>query len=457
MIKPESLQYLFSQPGSRLVIGYSGGMDSHVLLHLLARLKEDKSFPTEIHALHINHGLSSQSNSWQDHCEMICNSLRVNFTALTVCVESAGRGVEDSARKARYEAFTDYLGTGDLLLLAHHADDQAETILFRLMRGGGLNGLGGMPARRKLGAAMLHRPLLQVARQSLKDYAGQQRLQWIEDESNQDTRFDRNFIRHRLVPVIKQRWPAYAETWMRSARLAAEGSALNKELADLDLKELCGESRHRIDLLKLKSLSHARQRNLLYRWIECAALPLPSNAQLQQLLLQFTAARQDSNPLMRWRGVEVRRFRNHAYLMQPLEQHDNRSELRLNAEHCLSIAIGSLTARQTQGGGIWLQQGLSSVVIRFRQGGERCHPSGRVGSHPLKKILQELKVPPWLRDRIPLICVGDKIAAVAGLFYCQDFMAAKAQTGWQFSWCLNQENGFDAFFSKRRDSIEVNH
>ncbi|HJN50442.1 MAG: tRNA lysidine(34) synthetase TilS [Pseudomonadales bacterium] len=455
MIKPESLQYLFSAPGSRLVVGYSGGMDSHVLLHLLASLKKEHSFPTEIHALHINHGVSPQSNTWQDHCEMTCKKLEVDFAAINVSVELAGRGTEDSAREVRYRAFGEYLVAGDNLLLAHHADDQAETILYRLTRGSGLKGLGGMPKRRKLGAATLLRPLLHVARESLQDYAEQEGLQWIEDESNRDTRLDRNYIRHNLIPVIKERWPGYARTWTRSALLAAEGSDLNRELADLDLRKLSSGNRGRIDLTKLQSMSHARQRNLLCRWIECAALPLPSNAQLQQLVVQFAAARQDANPVVRWQGAEVRRFRNHAYLMQPLAQHDERAELHLNSDQSLFLAVGTLTVKQTQGGGIWLKDGLSSVVIRFRQGGERCHPSGRVGSHPLKKILQELRVPPWLRDRIPLICVGDQIAAVAGLFNCQGFSASEAQIGWEFRWSFSGSGSMD--FSNPRNGIEVNH
>lgn len=146
---------------------------------------------------------------------------------------------------------------------------------------------------------------------------------------------------------------------------------------------------------------------------------------------------------MRWRGVEVRRFRNHAYLMQPLVQHDIGTELVFDLKQTtLSMAVGKLTARQIKGGGVWLKDGLSSVIVRFRQGGERCHPLGRVGSHPLKKIFQELKVPPWLRDRVPLICVGDQIVAVAGLFNCQEFMAGEGQTGWEFNWSF-RDPGLD--------------
>ena len=434
MIKPEQFQYLLREPAGRLVVGYSGGMDSHVLLHLLVKLKQEESATVEILALHINHGLSDQSNRWQDHCANVCNELKVPFAALRVSVELAGKGTEASARKARYQAFQETLRSGDLLLLAHHADDQAETILFRLMRGGGLNGLAGMPARRRLGEAVLLRPLLHLSRESLVEYAGHQGLRWVEDESNRDTRFDRNFIRHNIVPVFKQRWPSYAQTWIRSAGLAAVGFDLNRELADLDLRELCGSSANRIDLTKLKTLSQPRQQNLLYRWVERAGLPLPSHAQLQQVVTQFAGAGHDANPLLKWRGAEVRRFRNHAYLMRPLAPHDSCAELHLNAEHDLAIDIGALTASPLQGGGIWLEDGPSSVTVRFRQGGERCQPAGRLGSHPLKKIFQELQVPPWLRDRIPLIYVGKKIAAVAGLFNCQDFTAGDGQTGWEFSW-----------------------
>jgi|TARA_Y100000310_G_scaffold329287_1_gene398830 tRNA(Ile)-lysidine synthase len=437
MIKPESLQYLFRRPPGRLIVGYSGGMDSHVLLHLLAGLRKAKAYPCELSALHINHGVSRRSNAWQDHCEKVCDRLGVNFTAVKVSVQSAGRGIEDSAREERYRAFSEHLVAGDTLLLAHHADDQAETILFRLMRGSGFKGLAGMPARRKLGAATLLRPLLHVTRQSLAAYAEREGLKWVEDESNEDTRLDRNYIRHKLIPIINQRWPGHARTWARSAELAAEGSDLNRELADLDLSGLVGDRLDRIDLAKLKSMSHARQRNLLYRWIECAALPLPSNAQLQQLVMQLTGARQDSNPLVRWRGVEVRRFRNHGYLMRPLEHHDSRAERHFNAERSLTIAAGTLTTRRTQGAGIRLDDGLASVAVRFRQGGERCRPSGRVGSHPLKKIMQELQIPPWLRDRIPLIYVGEDIASVAGQFICHEFVAGATQMGWEFGWSLS--------------------
>jgi tRNA(Ile)-lysidine synthase len=425
------LEFLFSATKvERLIVGFSGGMDSHVLLHALTKCREIQGGGPSIHALHIHHGYSSNADAWEEHCREVCDDLGVGYSRLHIQVETSGDGWEADARAARYLAFEQFIGADDLLLLAHHLDDQVETILFRLFRGTGLKGMAGMPVSRKIGKADLMRPLLDFSRDQLGAYAVRHGLNWIEDESNTEQDFDRNYLRHNLIPVIDLRWPAYARTISRLAQTARADFQLLGELASLDLEVIATDRPGVIDLNQLRRFEIHRQRNALLHWIHQHAPASPSHGQLEELLLQLNIDRPDAEQLISWSEAEIRVYRQQAFLMPPLQQIDR--DFLWNPRTAKMASGRTLSATEVSGHGLRDDGGFLSV--RFRGGGERCRPAGRVGSHPLKKLFQELQVPPWERDRVPLIYREDKLVAVAGLFVCEGQVAGVGENGLQLHW-----------------------
>jgi tRNA(Ile)-lysidine synthase len=408
-------------------IAYSGGVDSHVLLHLLAHLRKQQKIPP-LTALHINHQLNPRAQEWVEHCRRVCAKLDVEFIAETVRVVNVGEGIEATARAARYAAFEKYIRPNELLLQAHHRDDQIETLMLRLLRGSGITGLAAMPVQRALGRGQLLRPLLQCPRSDVLAYAKKNALQWVDDDSNSDDRFDRNFLRLNVLPLIEQRWPAYRETLSRVITQADEAAQLLDELAHIDWQNAVN-AEDALLLSACKKLSAERQGNLLRYWLRQKNLPQPSREQLLQVLA-MAHARIDAQPCVRWSGVEVHRFREHLYAMAqlpllPLKAIDIEWDMQLP----LHIeGFGELTVTAAVGSG--LRTDLN-YRVRNRVGGERCKPIGRAHSQTLKKLLQEYAVPPWLRDRLPLIYCEDQLAAVGSVWICEGFQARGDEVGWR--------------------------
>jgi len=431
MLDYTQLEYLFSATGiDRLVVGFSGGMDSHVLLHSLRATAGKLGSDVAIHALHVNHGLSEQADYWQEHCGDVCEQLGIACTAIRVQVLNSGSGWEAAARSARYLAFESFLNDSDLLLLAHHRDDQVETILYRLFRGSGLKGMAGMPESRPIADSMLIRPLLDYNRDELLLYAREHGLHWIEDESNNDARIDRNFIRHNLIPVIGKRWPGFARAIKRFARLASVDFQLLGELAQIDLNDLCPDRSDSIDLDRFRRYETHRQRNALLHWIENQSFASPPQSQLEELVDQLNVERPDAEQFVSWTGAEVRVYQRHAYIMDPLP--DASSAFEWNPAQPQAVSGRTLEAIEVVGSG--LKRHGEPLSVRFREGGERCQPMGRAGSHPLKKLFQEMQVPPWQRDRVPLIYRNNILVAVAGLFVCSGQVAEAGEEGLDISW-----------------------
>ncbi len=410
----------------RLLVAFSGGLDSTVLLHALAQLKPARP----LLAIHVHHGLSAYADQWADHCQQVCTQLNVTLHICRVQVAVAGRGLEDAARHARYEAFESLLLTGDVLLLAHHRDDQAETLLLRLMRGAGPKGLAAMAAERPLGMGRLWRPLLDVGRDDLHAYAQRQQLCWIDDDSNSDERLDRNYLRHQVMPLLAARWPEFSRQWMVSASLCRSQEQLTCELISADLVALdpqIDQAGASIDLARLRVLALARRQLLLRRWCETLGAPTPSRAQLEQIEAQLVAHRQDSEAEVQWSSVRMRCFRQRLYLFCPAPiAADFVYELNVVTKAMLPARVrlrdGAWLTAEAADDGLGLAPG--SYSVRYRVGGERCKPAGRSHSQSLKKLLQEHNVAPWLRERIPLLYRGDSIAAVGDLWVCADFTAA---------------------------------
>jgi tRNA(Ile)-lysidine synthase len=328
---------------------------------------------------------------------------------------------------------------GDCLLTAHHQDDQAETLLIQLLRGAGPRGLAAMPAFANFQHGWHARPLLAYSRDELLDYAQQAQLSWIDDESNSDTRFDRNFLRHEIMPRLKSRFPAMASTLSRSAGLCAEAAELLANMAADDL------SRVRLDedsvsVSSLQIMGEVRARNLLHQWCRDRGLSTPTAAQLQCVWDEVIGASADSEPVVSWAGGEARRYRDALFMGSPLAAHDATQSITWDGHQRLLIpalgsALGELHVEQVLG------QGISPAAlenrrleIRFRQGGEQLRPVGREGHHALKKLFQEAGIPPWLRDRIPLLYADDQLLAVAGRWVAHEAAAKPDELGVCLRW-----------------------
>jgi len=293
--KLEELADLAGKP-DRLVVALSGGLDSTVLVHALAALRD--AHEMSVLAVHVDHGLSDDSANWCRHCESFAHSLAVDFVSVKVDVAvDSGQGTEAAAREARYDALRLLVRAGDWLLSAHHKDDQAETLLLNLMRGSGPSGLAGIPETRPFVSAWLVRPLLSVSRSELRKYAEVHELSWINDPSNEDRQFDRNYLRHEVMPRLEARWPGVANRLRRSATLAGEASQLLDQLADADFRDL-GARPDRLALDKLRELRPERQRNVLRYVIRELGLPSPPATQLHSVIVDLIPARDDAQPIV---------------------------------------------------------------------------------------------------------------------------------------------------------------
>lgn len=419
-----------------VLIGLSGGLDSVVLLHTLAELRTQSKIKCHLRALHVNHQLQDKADAWQQHCQNICARLDVEFSSIKVSI-SVTSGLENAARDARYQAFEEALKPGEVLLLAHHRDDQMETLLLRLMRGSGSRGLSAMPRSRSLGKGSLLRPMLEFDRQMLQQYAEEAQLQWVEDDSNQDELFDRNYCRHKLLPVIESRWPSFRESWSKSAVLAQENECLLQELAAMDLQAAMPDSNGLIRIEKLLALSEPRRRNLLRYWLTALGMPEPGWNRLQQLSKQVLKC--DANTRFVGEDYVLHCYRNNLYALRT-DDFDMAAALCNGAEgwnpsvsaEITLVGNGTLTADNIEGAGLALSK-RDALQIRYRQGGEVCRLAGRP-TKALKKILQEADIEPWLRRRIPLLYKDDALVCIPGVGVSEGFAAAEGESGLLMKW-----------------------
>jgi len=439
----QALHYRSEQlAGARRVwVAYSGGLDSTVLLHQLVELGLKN-----LVAVHVNHQLSSRAQGWSKHCVEQAKSWGVRCEVHTVVVASAGEGLESAAREARFNIFNRLVEASDILLTGHHANDQAETLVFRLMRGAGLKGMSGMPPQRvlnePLGAGLLLRPLLNVTREALAAYAADQQLSWVEDHSNADTRFDRNFLRQEVLPLIEQRWPKAVKRIASSAQLLQQSHALLDDYLSEDLKQCLPVSErvgHSLDLTVLSGFSLVKQNHLLRYWLDSLNVRLPTQAQLSEIHKVVMAA-DDAFPQVSWGrethqycdGCSVHRFRQRLYIVPRLPV-GGRTEVIVTWDgvgECMlndGFVLGAIPSET----GFGLPAGR--YQIQTRQGGERCRPEQRARSQTLKKLLQEFELEPWLRDRVPLIYRDETLVAVGDLWVCQ---GVAVEGGAALSWAF---------------------
>lgn len=414
---------------SRYVIAFSGGLDSTVLLHALVSLRDEPGIP--IVAIHVDHGLHEDSGAWSEHCKSAAEKLGVDYLCLSVTVQlESGQGPEASAREARYAALHAELGYNDWLLSAHHREDQAETLLLNLVRGSGPLGIAGISGIRRFGPGWLARPLLETGRDSLLNYAKSEGLQWVDDPSNTDRRFDRNFLRHDVLPRLKSRWPDISARLLRSARHAGDASELLADLAEIDLESVGGRP-ERLPIDGLLELSAARQRNLLRHALRRLGLSTPTMMQLARILDEVIPAREDAQPLVTWPGASVRRYRNGLYLL-PEKLIASPQAMEVSAgEVPLGPGLGVL--RFVPGAARGLSEAMLErrIRVRFRQGGEKFQPVGQSHTRKLKKLLQKEGIVPWMRDRLPLVYADEELVAVGDLWLAA---AAVSEPGVAVRW-----------------------
>jgi tRNA(Ile)-lysidine synthase len=398
----------------RWLVALSGGMDSSVLLHALA----GAATGTPIVAVHVDHGLHPDSGQWSEHARRFASVLGVDFIALKVAVDRGlDAGLEAAAREARYRALAGLVREGDWVLSAHHENDQGETLLLNLMRGSGPAGLAGIGACNEFSRGTLARPMLGIPGEDIETYARQHALEWVEDPSNEDPGFDRNFVRHEVMPVLQSRWPAVGNRLRQSAELAGETAELLEELADIDIATCGGPERLSIEAMK--PMSPGRQRNLLRRAIRRMGLPPPPATRLYQAIAELVPARADAQPLVSWQGGELRRYDDVLFVLPPLADPPARPSALLCPDAGpveLGAGLGRLQLVASGSSGLDPAIAGQGLEIRFRAGGESIRIAGEGASRKLKKLLQEARVLPWMRDRIPLLFHGDELVAVAGLW-----------------------------------------
>jgi len=438
-------------PPNRYWVAYSGGVDSHVLLHAMAMLRPQLA--ATLHAVHVNHGLNPAAAEWAAHAQSVSDELDIPCHLFNLdATPQKGESPEAAARNARYHVFSQVIEEGDVLLTAHHREDQAETLLLQLVRGAGPHGLAAMPVMTVFSNGHLARPLLAVEQALISRYAQEKRLDWIEDPSNQDRGLERNYLRHEIMPTLKAHWPAVSRTVSRSAAYCAEAAGLLDELATEDLKR-CAQWQPgspvpaEISLPFLQQLAPQRRRNLLRFWIKSLGLGVVSSAIMSNIEASLINAKEDAIPLVTWQSGELRRYRQQVCAMLPLAPFDSADSAAVlkwdwqeralelpTGQGVLVAHSGELDGQSGEGQGLSLTKCEQlPMTIRFRQGGERCRLSGRDHHHALKGLLQQAGVPPWQRDRIPLIYLGNQLAAVVGYFYCEPFLAQTSEPKLTFS------------------------
>ncbi len=402
-----------SQSSPTLLLAFSGGLDSCVLLHALVQAKKTLNF--NLRAMHVHHGLSPNADEWADFCAKTCATYNVPLEIVKVKVgKGTGLGVEAAAREARYQAL--FGASADYILLAHHQDDQAETLLLQLLRGAGLKGLSAMASQDV--SRKLLRPLLDVSKLEIDAYAEAAQLNWIEDESNLDTQYDRNYCRHEIMPVIKSRFPAASATLARSATHIAEAADLLDELAQIDALACVLDGR--MNIAQFSTLSFSRAKNLFRWWLSSMHFSTPSKDRLEEMLTQLMNARVDATikiMLDKATGTYLRRYQGFAYIESNRPEHAPDIAMVWQGEDALTMPDGTkLVFERRQGEGLAIDRlGGHKLRIANRQGGERFKPDLARPTRTLKHLLQEANMPPWLRERLPLIYLDDALAVVPNI------------------------------------------
>jgi len=439
------------QSTTYVVVGLSGGVDSVVLLDLLTKSSLDNN---KIIAVHVNHGLSELAEQWGQFCQQLCKNYGVDFKLEQVQLSSQSN-IEAQARQARYLALANHVGNGDILVTAQHLDDQAETVLLALKRGAGVLGLAAMPSSLAFNQGLHNRPLLGASRHEIESYASHHNLQWIEDDSNLDNRFDRNYLRHQILPQLNQRWQGFSDNLARSASLLGQSIELLDELAAIDYAKALVENNQinpcqfnfgkftngGLSVSVIEPLSTARQNNLIRYWLRQHHLTMPSQAQLQQITGQMLAGALDSDPIVAISGVQIRRFQGVMMVVTP-QPTIGEQIIAWQGESAVVLPNGLGTLKfshhsldESENHVCLIAPVKRQVEIRFSiVGSYKAWPIGRAKRRAVKKLWQEFGVPTWQRSQIPLVFFDDQLVAALGVWVEQGYQGCIKQPSLTISW-----------------------
>jgi len=419
--------------GSSILLGLSGGVDSVVLLHLLQQLAPRYSW--RLSALHVHHGISPHADEWATFCTNLCTRHEIPFQLVHVDIAPLREhGIEAAARKLRHAALDRQ--PVDFIALAHHQDDQAETLLLQLLRGAGVRGASAMPViRQRTDHPTQLRPLLDVARSELLAYAQQHALQWVEDESNADDAYPRNFLRHHVLPLLEQRFPAYRITLARSARHFAEAGELLDQLAQQDAQDALHNGS--LEVACLQALSLSRAKNLLRYFLHSLGAPMPQAVQLDDMLQQLCGAQQGAAVQINFDNWQLRRYQGKVYAFPALPEPDAELCAQWLGEVALELPElgGTLYFEPVIGHGLSLEKlHQATVTVRLRHGAERIRLDDKRPTRTLKNLLQEQGIPPWQRDRLPLLFCGEMLVAIPGIGVECAYQAGQDEAGVVLRW-----------------------
>jgi tRNA(Ile)-lysidine synthase len=404
-------------PEGPVLAGFSGGLDSTVLLHALAADRRVRE--RGLRALHVRHDLHAAAGAWAEHCRDACAEWGVPMQVVRVQVDlQAGLGLEGAAREARHAAFAASLAAGEILALAHHRDDQAETVLLRLLRAAGGDGLAAMRGERAFGRGRLWRPLLDCPREALLDYARANGLRFVEDPSNADTRFDRNFLRARVLPVLRERWPEAGSALARSAALLAADADLLESEAQARLAPARTRDPRTLATAPLLALPPAWRARALRSWLLSLGLPTPPGRAFARIDAELLQSRRDAQPVFRWPGARLQRWRELLHADAGGAPGDPAFRCEWDGRGRLALPGGGglelLRDGSADAAGGLPVAAPATLRVGMRQGGERIRLPGRGHSHALKDCLLQAGLPPWLRGRVPLLRAGDDELLAAG-------------------------------------------
>ncbi|MEZ9710350.1 tRNA lysidine(34) synthetase TilS [Vibrio breoganii] len=421
------------EDSSRLVLALSGGLDSRVMLECLSHYQLQNP-QLEVRAVHVHHGLSDNADHWLEQCKTWCEEARIPFYAEFANLDiHSKQSLEAQAREARYALLSQHLSKNDLLLTAQHADDQLETMLLALKRGSGPKGLAAMGVKSVFGEAVLVRPFLSLKREALEDFAKQQNLDWVEDESNQDTQFDRNFLRHQVIPALSRRWPEIQANAVRSAQLCFEQEQLLDELLEQQYQSVLNAD-DSLNTESLCGLSESIRNRLLRRWFAQSGLPMPGKKQLGLIYREVINASQDANPKLIIGKVSVRRFQKSLFLVdQSKEASYWQSAIVIDTALELPNDLGlvGVSIHSDIGLPVRAPEQGEKVWIQFNPGGLTAHPDERSGSRKLKKLFQEYQIPPWKRSQTPILMYNEEVVAVGDSFVCRGYTGSSHRFYWK--------------------------
>ena len=406
-----ALEHFFKHQQYNFTVALSGGVDSVVLLHIMHLLKQAQP-KLNVNAIYVNHGLSQYANDWQRFCQNLCAELNVPFNAAQVTINPQTRtSLEAQAREARYKALDELSPAGSVILLGQHLNDQIETFLLRLKRGSGLKGLGAMQKMRELQSGRIcYRPLLNITRSDIEHFATEFNITHITDDSNTDERFDRNFLRARVVPELAKRFKGFEQCAGRSIELLQQQQALLDEYTQIDLSQSLNDQKA-LCISQIIHYSDVRITNVVRAWLSLFTQVMPSQKQLSQIINQAINAQADAKIQIDLVDGQVRRHQGYLYFVTQ-KNIVNDDEL---ITHELTLNDGRVLTKQS-GVGIRAPHANEQVSVRFNYNSARIKPLKKPGSNSVKHWFKDAKVAPWLRSQVPLIFYNDELVQVVGYF-----------------------------------------